>query len=205
MPAHPDTSETKPATDWEVVRARLARAVSSLGNSAELSPAREREVLLRRAAALAQREQGAAGVPSDALPVVAFELGEQVYGFDGACVRETVPPREVTRLPGLPPTVSGLVNIRSRVVPAFDLRPLLNVPTPPAAAQRLLVLTHEGADFAIVADRVIGSRELSLQTLRRGVSGLNDTYVRGIAEDGLVLLDLPAVAADLEVQDRAAM
>ena len=59
--------------------------------------------------------------------VVVVELGGQPFALEAAQVREAVIPRDLTPLPGVPAFVRGLVNVRSRVVPAFDLRPLLRL------------------------------------------------------------------------------
>jgi hypothetical protein len=44
-----------------------------------------------------------------------------VYGCDIGSVREIVPIRHATRLPGAPPYVRGLINLRGAIVTVIDL------------------------------------------------------------------------------------
>src|SRR5687767_14356223 len=56
-----------------------------------------------------------------ALRLLLFGVGGTVYGCDIASVREIVALRPTTRLPGSPPFVSGLVNLRGAIVTVIDL------------------------------------------------------------------------------------
>ena len=68
---------------------------------------------------------GATSTPAPAaapkLRVLLFALGEQVYGCDIATVREIIPQRRPTRLPGAPAFVCGLINLRGTIVTVLDL------------------------------------------------------------------------------------
>jgi purine-binding chemotaxis protein CheW len=50
-----------------------------------------------------------------------FDVGGRVYGCEIAVVREIVPFRRCTRLPGAPPYVCGLINLRGTIVTVLDL------------------------------------------------------------------------------------
>lgn len=200
MPAKTSLPPARPPVDWAAVRARLEGMARPAAADPTDSPERVAEILRQRAQALA-RPLGIDVSRPETWEVVAFELGGQAFGLAASSVRETVLPREVTRLPGLAPHVRGVVNVRSRVVPALDLRPILQLPPSAAPAdEKLLIATHEDTDFGLFVDQVLGLREIAPGSLRREVSGLSDKYLRGIA-DGLVLLDLPALFPDLVVRD----
>lgn len=64
-----------------------------------------------------------------------------MYGVELGAVREIIPARRPTRLPGAGPYVSGLVNVRGTIVTVLDL------------AARLGVASDEGPD----ASRGVGS------------------------------------------------
>jgi purine-binding chemotaxis protein CheW len=51
-----------------------------------------------------------------------FQLGKEAYGIGIMKVQEIVGVMPVTRMPKLPPFVRGLVNLRGKVIPVFDLR-----------------------------------------------------------------------------------
>lgn len=50
-----------------------------------------------------------------------LELVEGLYAVDSAAVREIVPYRPVTRLPGAPTFVRGIMNLRGQLVTVVDL------------------------------------------------------------------------------------
>jgi purine-binding chemotaxis protein CheW len=51
-----------------------------------------------------------------------FQLGNEAYGIGIMKVQEIVGVMAVTRVPKLPHFVRGLVNLRGKVIPVFDLR-----------------------------------------------------------------------------------
>ena len=59
-----------------------------------------------------------------------FRLGEELYGIRLGLVQEIITPQPITRIPGTPDFVTGVLNLRGRVLPIADLHPLfgLNVP-----------------------------------------------------------------------------
>jgi purine-binding chemotaxis protein CheW len=197
----PDTSPTpagKTPIDWGEVRARLerstARAEANAGAGAEAAAA----ILARRARELARPEASGGAAPGT-LDVVAFELEGQTFALEAADVKETVILRDLTRLPGLPATIRGVVNVRSRVLAAVDLRALLHLPAAAAARdEKLLIVGCDGGEFGVLTDRVIGLRSLA-RVRPRDVPGLNDKYLRGLADDGTVVLALAALLPDLVV------
>jgi len=203
MTAQSKKSEPKPPIDWAAVHERLAAAHS--GSQDDSGPARraaDRAILVARARKLAAPVRETIAPLADLISVVVFSLGAQVFALPAAYVRETVIPRDLTRLPGVPPFLRGLVNIRSRVVAAFDFRSLLQLPpVTGTTAEKLLLVAIDGTEWGVLVDAVIGLRDVSAASLRTGVPGLNHKYVRGITEDGLIVLDLAALLPDLAVDD----
>jgi purine-binding chemotaxis protein CheW len=55
------------------------------------------------------------------LRLLLFAVAGTVYGCDIGAVREIVPLRRTTRLPGAPPHVRGLINLRGAIVTVIDL------------------------------------------------------------------------------------
>ena len=52
--------------------------------------------------------------------LLVFEVGGGVFASEMSAIREIVPSQAVTRLPGAPPTVSGLINLRGTIVTVID-------------------------------------------------------------------------------------
>jgi purine-binding chemotaxis protein CheW len=55
------------------------------------------------------------------LQLLLFEVGGAPYGIVSTAVREIVATREATRLPGAPPHVRGIMNLRGELVTVIDL------------------------------------------------------------------------------------
>lgn len=191
----------KQPIDWAAVRGHLTRTAAKLRQQ-EAGAETERALLARRARELARREPSQ-DARETRIEVVAFELDGQVFGLETGFVREAVIPRDITPLPGVPPLVRGLVNVRSRVVPCFDLKSLLRLGGGDAAAEKMLIVECEGHEFGLMADRVLGLRSVASGRIRKDVAGLDARYLHGLAEDGLILLHLPAIVVDLQVDDGA--
>jgi purine-binding chemotaxis protein CheW len=56
------------------------------------------------------------------LEVVEFLLAQERYGIATRCVREVLPLVELTPLPGVPPFVLGIANVRGQIVSVLDLK-----------------------------------------------------------------------------------
>ena len=79
------------------------------------------------------------------------------YAVDMASVAEVVPVPDMTRVPGAPAWLSGVVNWRGRVLPVVDLRPLVGAPlSPMPTSARLVVVAEDDIEVGIVADMVPG-------------------------------------------------
>ena len=86
--------------DWPEVHRRMAEAQAAIAHGSRASREQTIAVLKARAVALA-REGDTHEQARDLLEVVAFQLGQEKYGFESRYVREVCPMNELTPLPGL--------------------------------------------------------------------------------------------------------
>jgi len=59
---------------------------------------------------------------ADSLQLIAFSIGEQIYGVEITTVREIRAWNGATPLPNTRDYVRGVINLRGTIVPIFDLR-----------------------------------------------------------------------------------
>lgn len=197
-----DTAVSK--TDWAALRARIEQNQKLANAGQDSSPENDRATLVRRARHLAQPHLTQTSKET-VLPIIVFTLGGQQFGVETHAVREVLPPREVTRLPGMPPFVRGVLNVRSRVIPAYDLRPLLALPAlKHPASENTVIITYADCEFALLVETIVGLRELSHSLVRREIAGLNEKHLKGISEDGILVLDLSSLHRHLVIDDTAA-
>ncbi|HYF61651.1 MAG TPA: chemotaxis protein CheW [Herpetosiphonaceae bacterium] len=156
-----------------------------------------RRVLAERAALLArQQEQGEQQRGEE---LVVFRLGEGRYAIAARCVREVHPLRAWTRLPGVPPSIVGLANVRSQLLSVVDIRPLLDMAqTPPLPGAVALVLHADGGELALLADLVEDVRHSDgeLLALVSQQTGRAVAWIRGIDHARTIVLDAIGLARD---------
>jgi purine-binding chemotaxis protein CheW len=84
-------------------------------------------------------------VDEPAVKLVFFSLGEQWYAFYGQAIREVLADREVYYLPGCPPSMEGVINVRGDIESVIRLRTVLGLPEVKAAASSRILLGKAGA------------------------------------------------------------
>ncbi|HEX5018536.1 MAG TPA: chemotaxis protein CheW [Actinomycetes bacterium] len=137
--------------------------------------------------------EGVAEEEADPIDGVILRFAGARYAVDMSSVAEVVPVPLLTRVPGAPNWLSGVVNWRGRVLPVIDLRPLVGAnlsPLPTSA--RLVVLSEDDIEVGVVADMVPGllncdpsQLEVVPATISTGIAPL----VRGVVDvDGPVAL-----------------
>jgi chemotaxis signal transduction protein len=121
-----------------------------------------------------------------------FRAGDRTFGCSIDAVREIVPQRRSTRLPGAPSSVQGLINLRGTIVTVIDL-PLWLGAERPAAPDGSIVLVDHGPRVAGVAvDEVLDVQMVAPEDVS-GTVGDRDGAVRGMGRLGdtvVILLDI---------------
>lgn len=182
--------------DWEEVKRRLRRARSAVDEALTPSPAERRRILKERARELAQEasEESDAGERAE---VVELLIAGERYAVESGYVSEVYPLKEMTNLPGTPPFVLGITNVRGRVVAVNDLRRFFGLPEmPPTESSKLVILRHGEMEFGVLADAVLGVRSLPLAELQAPLAGGGAKYLRGINADLMALLDAEKILTD---------
>ncbi|MGE3074360.1 MAG: chemotaxis protein CheW [Dehalococcoidia bacterium] len=125
--------------------------------------------------------------------LVMFGVGQTHYGIDIALVDEILPVLPITATPGAPAGVLGIVDVRKRIVPVFDLHVRFGVPTPASNAEARLILVSVGDDsVALLVDSVeevltVGRDEFQSVAAPGGRNDIG--YLRGVLRrDDLLLL-----------------
>jgi purine-binding chemotaxis protein CheW len=184
---------------WEDVHRRLRD--TSLQLEERVHPPREMScaILKDRARDLAKPVRGGTG-NGKRIAVVEFDLAGEHYAVDNVHVREVIPLREFTPIPGTPPFILGVIVVRGRIVSLMDLRCRLDLPPSGLInGSRAVLLADDHMEFAVLADRVIGLRSLLVESLQPSVTALTGTgaeYLLGVTADGLIVFDGGKILAD---------
>ena len=144
--------------------------------------------------------------------LVVFDLAGEYYGVDIGDVREIIRMQTVTKVPGAPSYVEGVINLRGEVIPVVDLRKRLNITVGEQTNEsRIVWVTIREQDVGVIVDAVTEVLRVPLSSIEPPssmVADVNSDYLRGIAKLEsrlIILLDLGKVLAmmDSEAISRA--
>jgi purine-binding chemotaxis protein CheW len=77
------------------------------------------------------------------LPFVLFQVKEGLYAVGSENVREIVMLPKVVEVPGQPPEIRGVINLRGKVMQLIDLRVKLGLPSAETELNALIQLLHD--------------------------------------------------------------
>jgi purine-binding chemotaxis protein CheW len=159
----------------------------------------ERAILKARARALAREADRAPGA-HESLEIVEFRLASETYGLETRFVREIQPLKDLTPLPGVPPFVLGLANVRGQILSILDLKIFLNLPAKGLGElNKMIIVRNDRLEFGILADVILGTRTVPLDAVHAPpstVTGIGAKYLRGVTGEGLIILDADKILGD---------
>lgn len=138
--------------------------------------------------------------------ILAFHVGEEVYGFDIGDVAEILLPRAVTPLPRTPPFVLGVASLRGAVLPVLDLAGRLGMDRgEPGRSSRILVVRDGEEAMGLWVDRVRGVVRFADGGIASNATAatVDPEFLKGIGydrEDSLVAVLDAARLCDFEVR-----
>jgi len=161
-----------------------------------------KQILRARAQALARCPQPAPAAET-LLELLEFHLAQERYAVETRYVREVCPFKELTPLPCTPPFVLGIVNVRGRILPVFDLKKFFDLPeTGITDLHRIILVRGNDLELGLLADVVVGVRSIpadSLQPSLPTLTGIRGDYLKGVTAERLVVLDLARILADPKI------
>jgi purine-binding chemotaxis protein CheW len=100
---------------------------------------------------------------ADADPLcLVCQVGDLEYGVPTSAVLELETYGGATPVPGTPPWVAGLAQVRARVVPAIDLRARFGLPAvTPTLDTRIVLVSHGERTVGLIVDRARAMARIS--------------------------------------------
>ncbi len=131
------------------------------------------------------------------LHLVTFLLGQEEYGVSIQQVVEIIRVSSITRVPGSPPNVRGVTNLRGRIVPIFEIGPQFGGEKVNLRdATRILLVEIEKRLVGLIVNevrQVVKIPTSSVSPPPSDVVGKGSEYIVGVAkqeEKLVILLDL---------------
>ncbi len=184
--------------DWADLHRRLAKAQNKLKQGWAPDAATARKILRRRAQNLAVEASGADTAENN-VEFLDFTLGEAQFGLETVDIREVTMISGLLPVPGTPPFVAGIINVRSHIVSVLDLKNLFQLPVSDSSYSRVLLIGGEDKMLGILADSIGGVRrtdQKGLQNHLPTLAGYCERYLMGVTPDRTVLLNAKALLSD---------
>ena len=125
--------------------------------------------------------------------LVLFDLATEHYAIDSMNVREIIRMQTITKIPGAPMSVEGVVNLRGKVTPVLDLRKRLGFPVSENTREtRIVVVEVDGQDVGLIVDGVS-------EVLRIPVSVIEPTSTIVAAEEADYILGVAKLETKLVI------
>jgi purine-binding chemotaxis protein CheW len=140
-----------------------------------------------------------------ATPTLLFRVGGVTYGCDVTHLQEIIPLRKMTRLPGAPACVRGLINMRGTIMTVLDLGVRLDPACPAVTNGSIVVLGMRERLVGILVEEVtdmrsIASSDDAIVATEGSPWGSPGSVVQGVAtidETAVVMLDLEALVTQV--------
>lgn len=212
--------------DWGEVHRRVETAQAALERRAAPTLAERKKILRARAKALA-REPERKEAAEEYVEVIEFLLAHERYGLESRFVREVYPLKELTPLPGTPPFVLGLVNVRGQILSVIDLKKFFDLPEKGLTdLNKLIILdsgglalsastlrqaqggaslsvnSAEGMAFGVLADAVLGVRPIPARELQPSLptlTGIREEFLKGVTRERVVILDAERLLSSKDI------
>lgn len=124
-----------------------------------------------------------------------FNIGEDAFGIDIACVVEILKVQKIFSIPGLPSFLTGVMSVRGAVIPVMDLR--LRFGMKPSGRKERIILVKFGREkIGFLVDEIREILMLNPEDIRPSPSifkGFKTEYITGLGKKGeriIILLNV---------------
>ena len=136
--------------------------------------------------------------------VLMFRLSGRIYGCSLSVVKEIIPYRPATRLPGAPPFVSGLINLRGTIITVVHLGRRLGVSEETKTDGSIILVEFGNKCMGFEVDEVMDVQPLATDRMESSGEVPGGENIRGIVKgmghiDGavVIVLDISALVGQI--------
>ncbi|MBN2103863.1 purine-binding chemotaxis protein CheW [bacterium] len=142
-------------------------------------------------------------IVEESVEVVEFVLAYEKYAVESAYIDEVYPMKDFTTVPGTPPFVLGIINLRGKILSVIDIRKFFDLPVKGLSnLNRVLVIKTPEMELGILSDFILGVHVIPKKSIHPPMptlTGIRAKYLHGVTDEGLVLLDVLKILSDPEI------
>src|SRR4030065_398832 len=191
--------QKKAPINWDELHSRMESSRAALEHGFKLSPEKRKNILRERAARLAVEPEEKAGA-GEIVEVVEFLLAHERYAVASEYVREVYPLNDLTPVPCTPRFVLGILNVRGQILSVIDIKRFFDLPEKGLNdLNKVIILRSDEMEFGILADAVVGVRNLMLgeiETSLPTLTGIRKENLMGVTRDREVVIDAGKLLTD---------
>ncbi len=128
------------------------------------------------------------------LQLVLFKVADQTYGVEIQQVQRLLPIPPITRIPGAPEFVEGVIEVRGDVVPVVNMKARLGLDdTSYPQDGRVIIVEAHGSQLGLMVDAVTEVFRIAadaIETPEQASLKVDDPMLKGIGKDGERLIVL---------------
>lgn len=137
--------------------------------------------------------------------LVVFSLASEEYGVPITQVQEIIRKPEITRIPGMPDFIDGVINLRGKIIPVIDLRKRFKLEQKEATDKtRAVVADAANQTIGLVVDsvsEVVNLPKSQIDPIPPSIASIDAEYLSGVGKMEkriVILLDLAKLLGDIE-------
>ena len=188
--------------NWKEIHSRLEAAKTEFERGFQPTD-EERDKILKVRAKIFSRELEAKGEKDEYVEVLEFLLAHEMYGVELKYVREVYPLKELTPIPAIPAFVLGIVNVRGEILSVIDIKKFFDLPEKGLTDLNKVIILHSAdMEFGILADSIIGVRNILLSELKTSLptlTGIREEYLKGVTKEREIILDGGKLLSDKSI------
>lgn len=129
-----------------------------------------------------------------------FRVANETYAVSIMDIKEIIKPRLVTEVPRVPGFVSGVLSLRGIIIPVFQMRHRLGLPSVGTSGKERIIVVKQGEGFCgLLVDEVTQVVKIAAEGIEDPptvLDGIDRDFVRGIGRHTgqmLILLNLEKI------------
>ncbi len=187
--------------DWTEIRQRLDKVGAAIESGYSPNPEDMKRILKTRADALAQAPEETK--QGEVIEILEFLLANECYAIESQFVREVYAMKDYTPLPGTPPFVLGLINVRGQIISVIDIKKFFDMPDKGISDLNKVIIIHDDTmEFGVLADSMLGVLRISMNEIQPPLptlTGIRQEFLKGVTGGHVIILDAERLLADKRI------